>query len=117
MTPHAQITAVSAALGLLIVGSPTAEAVAKAPVYTRAATQSCLTALPNAVAGLPPTTPPIPPRLFIYTLVREDVSTWGVGQPRPRAHRQLGVWYGDKTYQGIILSFFKNVDDARASLK
>ena len=51
--PRAQIIVVSAALGLLIVGSPTARAVAKTPVFTLGATQSCLTALPNAVAELP----------------------------------------------------------------
>ena len=117
MTPNNQIAAASVALASLIVASTTAGSVAQKPVYTPAATQSCLTALPNAVAGLPPTTPPVPPRLFIYSLVREDVSTWGVGQPRPRAHRQLGVWYGGRRYEGIILSFFKSVDDARTSLK
>ena len=64
------------------------------PLYTRAATQSCLTALPNAVAGLPPATPPVPPALFVYALERDDISTGGLGQPRPRAHKQLGAWYG-----------------------
>ncbi|HUJ92875.1 MAG TPA: hypothetical protein VLW05_09255 [Gaiellaceae bacterium] len=54
--------------------------------------------------------------LFVYALAGHDISSEGVG-PRPRAHRQLGVWYGDGRYQGIILSFFKSVDDARASLK
>jgi hypothetical protein len=117
MTPRAQISAAVVALASLIVSSATAGAVAKAPLYTLAATQFCLTALPNAVAGLPPTTPPIPPTLFVYALAGHDISTSeGVG-PRPHAHRQLGVWYGDARYQGIILSFFKSVDDARASLK
>jgi hypothetical protein len=74
-------------------------------------------ALPNAVGGLPPTTPPVPPALFVYALTRNDVSTWGTAQPRQRAHRQLGAWYGDGRYEGIILSFFKSVADARASSK
>jgi hypothetical protein len=94
-----------------------AAAGAAAPLYTLAATQSCLARLPNGVTGLPPARPPVPPALFVYALAHDDVSTWvGVG-PRPRAHRQLGAWYGDGTYQGIILSFFKSVPDARASLK
>lgn len=78
-----------------------------------------LKTLPHAVAGLPPTTPPVPPALFVYALGRDDVSTWGVGveQPRPRVHTQLGAWYGDGRYEGIILSFFKTVLAARASLK
>jgi|GEM_PF-3539376 len=117
MTPHAQISAAVVALALLLGIATAPGAVAKAPFYSLVATQSCLTALPNAVAGLPPTTPPVPPTLFVYALAGHDISTSeGVG-PRPRAHRQLGVWYGDRGYQGIILSFFKSVDNARASLK
>jgi hypothetical protein len=86
-------------------------------LYIRAARQSCLTALPNAVVGLPRTTPPIPPALFVYALARGDVSTReGIG-PRPHAHKQLGVWHGDRRYEGIILSFFTSVRDAFASLR
>lgn len=94
--------------------SPAATSV---PLYTRAGTESCLAALSNAVVGLPPTTPPVPATLFVYALSQDDVSTWGVGQARPRPHSQLGTWDGDKSYEGIILSFFKSVDDARASFK
>ena len=90
---------------------------APAPLYTRAATKSCLTRLPNAVAGLPPATPPVPPALFVDALAHEDISTGEGEGPRPRAHTQLGTWYGDGSYQGIILSFFKTVPDAQASLK
>ena len=90
---------------------------AQAPLFTLSATQGCLTRLPIAVAGLPPANPPAPSRLFVSTLAHDDVSTWGIGQPRPRTHRQLGVWYGEGSYQGIILSFFKSVADARASVK
>lgn len=92
-------------------------AAAQAPVYTLAATQSCLTGLPSTVAGPPPARPPVPTALFVYALARDDISTWGVGQRPRRAHTQLGAWYGDGRYQGIILSFFKSVPDARASLK
>src|SRR5438309_439829 len=105
MRSRAQRSAAVVALASLILGSATAPgAAAKASVYTLAATRSCLSALPNAVAGLPPTTPPVPPMLFVYALAGHDISTSeGVG-PRPRAHRQLGVWYGAGRYQGIILS-------------
>jgi hypothetical protein len=88
-----------------------------APLYTLAATQSCLTKLPNAVAGLPPTKPPVPPALFVYTLAHDDEATAGVAVALPRAHRQVGAWYGGRKYQGIILSFFKSIPDARASLQ
>jgi len=52
---------------------------AQAPLYTLAATQSCLTRLPNSIVGLPPARPPVPPALFVYALARDDVSTSGVG--------------------------------------
>jgi hypothetical protein len=94
-----------------------ADAPAPAPLYTLAATKSCLTRLPNAVAGLPPATPPVPPALFVDALARDAISTAGGEGPRPRAHKQLGTWYGDGSYQGIILSFFKTAPDAQASLK
>ena len=97
--------------------SATSPAAASVALYTRAATESCLAALSNAVVGLPPTTPPVPATLFVYALSQDDVSTWGVGQTRPQPHTQLGIWYGDKSYEGIILSFFKSVEDARASFK
>jgi hypothetical protein len=71
----------------------------------------------RAVAGLPPAMPPVPPVLFVYALARDDVSTAEGEGPRPRAHRQLGAWYGRRSYEGIILSFFKSVPDARASRK
>jgi len=92
-------------------------AAAEAPLYTRAATRACLMRLPNAIAGLPPARPPVPSALFVYALTRDDVSTWGVGQRPPRAHKQLGTWDGAGGYQGIILSFFKSVADAGTSLK
>jgi hypothetical protein len=92
-------------------------AAARAPLYTIGPTQSCLTTLANAVAGLPPASPPVPPTLFVYALAHDDISTGeGVG-PRPRAHKQLGAWYGGRKYQGILLSFFRSVSDAHASLK
>jgi hypothetical protein len=89
---------------------------AQAPGYTIAATYACLARLPNAVTGLPPATPPAPPALFVDALAHDALSTGSIG-PRPRAHRQLGVWYGAAAYEGVILSFFENVPDARASLK
>jgi hypothetical protein len=80
--------------------------------YTVAATKACLLGLPDAVVGLPPATPPVPPALFVYTYPPNR-------SPSP-AHGQLGTWYGPKgkaTYSGIILSFFKTPEDARASAK
>ena len=68
----------------------------------------------HAVAGLPPAMPPIPPVLFVYALAGDDVSTAEGEGPRPRAHRQLGAWYGKRSYEGIILSFFKRAGEARA---
>src|SRR5258708_29407990 len=117
MLVGAQIRAGLVAFALLI-GIVTAPgAVADAPAsFALGATLSCVTAIPNAFAGLPPATPPVPPTLFVYAIAGHDISTEGFG-PRPRAHRQLGVWYGDRRYQGIILSFFKSADDARASLE
>ena len=105
---------VAVALG----GAATAAgAAANGPVYTVAATQACLATLPSSVAGLPPARPPVPPALFVYAFAHHDVSTEeGIGA-RPRAHKQLGAWYGRATYQGMILSFFASVADARASLK
>lgn len=107
------ILATAAALGGAAVAATTPGAVSSG--FTLAATRSCLTALPNAVAGLPPATPPVHPALFVYALARDDVSTSGMG-PRPRVHRQLGAWYGDGRYEGIILSFFESHAAARASL-
>jgi hypothetical protein len=51
----------------------------------------------------------------MYELGHYEISISGSG-PRTPAHKVLGTWYGGG-YQGIILSFFKSVPDARASLK
>ena len=114
MTPRAQIAAASVALASLIVGSATAaRAVAKAPVYTLAATQSCLTALPNAVerAAADDTAEPAEAlRLRARARQRFDMGEWG-SHDRGRIGSSV-FWYGDKRYQGIIVSFFKSVDDA-----
>lgn len=110
------ILATTALIGLALTAT-TQVAAAQAPIYDLAATQSCLTGLRNAVLGLPPADPPVPPALFVYSLAHDDISTGDPIGPRPRAHKQLGVWYGAARYQGIILSFFKSVPDAGASLK
>ena len=70
----------------------------------------------HAVAGLPPARPSRPPVLFVYALTHDDVST-DESPGRPRAHNQLGAWYGKRSYEGIVLSFFRKVPDARASFK
>ena len=73
--------------------------------------------LSNAVGGLPPTRPPVPLALFVYVLAHDDEATAGVAGPRTLPHKQLGAWYGGRRYEGIILSFFKSILDARESLK
>lgn len=108
----------AAVLGVtLAVPAHGAGAGAGEPLYTLAATRSCLTSLPNAVSGLPPATPPVPSALFVDALAHDDEATTAVLGPRPRAHRQLGAWLGGRRYQGIILSFFTSIADARASLR
>ena len=114
--PHLLSTPALAGAGCVVLAVLAGGAGAQVPIYTPAATQACLTRLPNAVAGLPPATPPVPPALFVDALAHDAISTGGLG-PRPRPHRQLGVWYGAGAYEGVILSFFKSVSDARASSK
>lgn len=113
-SPHT--LAITALVGLALTAT-TQVAAAQAPIYDLGATQSCLAGLPNAVLGLPPADPPVPPALFVYPLAHDAISTWDPTGSPPRAHKQLGAWYGDARYQGIILSFFKSVRDAGASLK
>lgn len=114
--PHLLCTPAIVAIGCVALAVFARGAGAQAPIYSVAATHACLTRLPDAVAGLPPATPPVPPALFVDALAHDALSTGSLG-PRPRAHRQLGVWYGADAYEGVILSFFKSVSDARASLK
>ena len=81
-------------------------------LYTAAATKACLNRLPDAIAGLPPATPPRPPALFVYSFPRDR---WFP----PRVHGKLGAWRGHKGrgYEGMTLSFFKTARAARASRK
>jgi len=89
-----------------------------AALYTRAATASCLMARTDAVAGLPPATPPRPAVLFVDQLRSEDLSTGGLGGHRPGPHTQLGAWTsGRNGYDGVILSFFQSKHAARAARK
>jgi hypothetical protein len=80
-------------------------------LYTVAATKACLSKLPDAISGLPPATPPRPPALFVYSFQPDRLT--------PRAHGQLGAWYGleGEGYEGMTLTFFKSRRDARASRK
>lgn len=81
-------------------------------LYTAGATEACLESLPEAIAGLPPATPPVPPALFVYQFQRDRL-------PAP-VHGQLGAWYGQSgkgTYAGMIISFFKTAQEARTSVK
>lgn len=108
-----RLIATTIALGGIAVAAVASGAAAREPLYTLAATQSCLMARPDAVSGLPPTTPPVPPVLFVYTFAPGDPSI-----STARVHRQLGVWYGEHSgYDGVVLSFFGSAPAARASLK
>lgn len=83
--------------------------------YTLAATRSCLLGLPESLSGLPPATPPAPPALFVYTSRHNDIPFWNLGLSlRPP---QLGTWYGNRRYEGAILSFFASNAAARGSAR
>jgi hypothetical protein len=103
------MVAIVALSGVVFVA--TASAGAPPRLYTAAATQACLTTLPDATVGLPPATPPIAPALFVYSFSPDRFPA--------RVHGKIGAWYGHngRGYEGITLSFFKNVQDARTSLK
>jgi hypothetical protein len=81
------------------------------PMYSVGATRTCLENRPDSIAGLPPANPPVPPALFVYSFPRDRMPS--------RARGQLGIWYGKEAagYEGIRLSFFENMRDARASRK
>jgi hypothetical protein len=88
-----------------------------APVYTRAASASCLLARADATIGLPPTSPARPPLVFVDELRQDYLYTEGFGH-RPGPHTQLGVWTSGKNgYDGVILSFFRSPLAARSSLE
>lgn len=104
-----RMVAIATVSGVSCVAS--ASAAGAPPLYTAAATEGCLASLPDAIVGLPPATPPMPPALFVFSLPPDRYP--------PRAQGNLGTWYGHKGegYEGVTLSFFKNVQDARASFK
>lgn len=52
----------------------------------------------------------MPPALFIHSFPPD--------RRPPRVHEKVGAWYGhkgDKSYEGVTLSFFKTIRGARAS--
>jgi len=104
-----RLVAIVALSGVSVVTTASASA---PRLFTAATTDGCLTSLPGAVVGLPPATPPVPPKLFVYS--------FPPGRLLPRVHAKLVAWYGEKPnggYEGVTLSFLKNVHDARASFK
>jgi hypothetical protein len=103
----ATIAALSAAALLATAFSWTAAT----PLYSAAATRTCLENRPGSIAGLPPANPPVPPAHFVYSFPRDHMPS--------HARGELGIWYGKGAagYEGIRISFFKNVRDARASGK
>ena len=117
----AAAVAVCAALGLFFyfrsTASPTPpEVAAKPPIYTLAATQSCLMALPNAVEGLPPATPPVPTRLFVFAVAGHAFPVSDAYGPQPNGELRV-FWNGGGKYQSAGLSFYKSVSKARAALR
>lgn len=105
------IVAIVALSGLPLVAN-TCSGSAPPRLYTVAATETCLIKLPDAVAGLPPATPPVPPALFVYSFPSDRFPS--------RVHGQLGAWYGHRgedAYDGMTLSFFKTTHAARTSRK
>jgi hypothetical protein len=81
-------------------------------LYTVAATEACLKSLPNAIAGLPPATPPAPPALFFHPFPRDRVL--------PAVQAQLGAWYGHRrkgAYEAVTLRFYKSGQIARRELR
>ena len=83
---------------------------ARARPSTLAATETCLESLPDAIAGLPPATPPAAAALFVDRL---SAASYPV-QVRDR----LGAWQGrNGSYEGVTISFFPTAQQARASLK
>jgi hypothetical protein len=107
--------AATIALTALIAGyaivAPTSSTTAISPparTYDVAATEGCLRGLPDAVAGLPPASPPTPPRLFVYRYPPDRTYEGAVGQ--------LGLWYGDaptSPYHGVTIVFFATPTQAR----
>lgn len=80
--------------------------------YDVRGTGACLERLSDAVAGLPPATPPAAPALFLYSFRRNRLPSRALGK--------LGAWQrhkGGSTYEGMTLTFFKNSHDARASVQ
>jgi hypothetical protein len=103
-----RMAAIVALIGVTLAATASAGSTSP-PVYTVAATDACLKGLPDAVIGLPPATPPVPPVPFVYRFPADRV--------RSPAQAQLGAWYGHKNrgaYDGVTLSFFKTVHDARS---
>jgi hypothetical protein len=103
-------------LGILALGGVSLAAIASAASapprpYTLTATEACLKRLPDAVVGLPPATPPASSALFVYSFRRDRLPSRALGK--------LGAWQGHKrdTYEGMTLSFFTDIHDARASAK
>jgi hypothetical protein len=74
-------------------------------------TETCLKALPHAIAGLPPATPPATPLLFVYRLPS--------GMLNPPMVAQLSAWSSanGRTYLGATLAFFKSVRAAKAYMR
>jgi hypothetical protein len=74
-------------------------------------TEACLEALPHAIAGLPPATPPATPLLFVYRLPS--------GMLNPPMVAQLSAWSSANgpTYEGATIAFFKSVRAAKAYMR
>jgi hypothetical protein len=104
-----RVAAVTVALlGMVSLGTAASTARASPPPYTVAATQACILALPDALAGLPPATWHIPPFLFVYRSASDRLV------PPVRGQLDVYVRGSNGRYEGIVLSFFASARAARA---
>src|SRR5262249_44580292 len=95
-------------LVLLALSASAAAGGNRAALSTVGATQACLESLPDAIAGLPPATPPATRALFVDRL---PATSYPVS-----VHDRLGAWQGRKgTYEGVTISFFPTAQKARIS--
>jgi hypothetical protein len=97
------------AFGGVVLTATASAGAAPVRLYTVATAEACVKGLPDAIAGLPPATPPVTPVLFVYSSRPSHL-------PRPMSG-QLGVWYGQRptgAYAEVTLSYFKSLQIARA---
>jgi hypothetical protein len=96
------------ALGGVLLTAAASAGAAPPRLYTVAATEACVKGIPDAIAGLPPATLPVPPVLFVYASPPSHLL--------PPMRGQLGAWYGQRptgAYAEVTFIFFKSLQSAR----